>query len=96
MSALPECLISLREQLEDEPSKTNAWKVINDYLKFFHVEGVQNDLWLMLVGALTSDETDRLETGRQKHDLIFFYEYTLMFVNAVAVLKEKRAHKGKV
>lgn len=95
MSALPEGIINLREKLESEASKTNAWKIIIEYLKFFHVEGVQNDLWLMLVGALTSDETDRLETGRQKHDLIFFYEYTLMFVDAVAVLKEKRDQKGK-
>ena len=90
MSALPECLLNLRDQLECERSKSAAWKVINDYLNFFHVEGIQNDLWLMLIGALTSDDLDNLKTGRQKHNLIFFYEYTLMFVDAVAVLREKR------
>lgn len=72
MSALPECLVNLREQLECERSKSTAWKVINDYLNFFHMEGIQNDLWLMLISALTCDEMENLETGRLKHDLIFF------------------------
>jgi hypothetical protein len=95
MSALPEFLLDLQKKLSEKRTKAAAWEAIEGYFSFFGMEGLEKDLWQMLVGTLTSDEMDSLEKGRERHDLIFFYEYTLLFAEATYLLLQHHRQKHK-
>jgi hypothetical protein len=93
MCALPPYLQNLHQKLLTETTPTTAHTIISEYLRFFGIEGVQEDLWQLLVGALSSDEVQGLDTGRHRHDLIFFYEFTMLFVKAVDMLHKESVEK---
>lgn len=95
MSALPEYLINLQEHLSQKQTKAAAWAIIDEYISFFGKEGINNDLWKLLVGALGSDELEGMEKARERYNLIFFFEYTQLFVVAVHLLYEKRTRKKR-
>ncbi|HEV7331892.1 MAG TPA: hypothetical protein VGN63_12705 [Flavisolibacter sp.] len=95
MSALPEKLHSFHRNLHQDRSKAAAWAIIDDYFSFFNYEAWRKDLWQMLVGTLTSEQMDQLEKGMDRHNLFFFYEYTVLLLEAVDLLREKREGKGK-
>jgi len=95
MSALPEFLLDLQKKLLEERTKAAAWDIIEEYFSFFGMECLKKDLWQMLVGTLTCDEIDGLEKGRDRHNLIFFYEYTLLFAQATYLLLQYYQQKHK-
>jgi len=85
MSALPPFLIGLQQKLAEEKTKGSAWKIIDEYFSFFSRECIDEELWRLTVGVLTND-TIELEKANDRHDIIFFFEYTKMFYEAVHLL----------
>jgi hypothetical protein len=95
MSVLPKILVELRNGLKETKSKEAAWKVIEEYCSFFGLETVHNELWLLTAAALTNDEVEEAEKAQGRQDLIFFFEYTKMLMEAVYLLYEKRREKRR-
>ena len=86
MTLLPEILTDLRQELAATQTKESAWNIIDEYFQFFGLEDVHNELWLLTAGTLTNDEMQPSQNGIDRHNLIFFFEYTKMFFEAVHLL----------
>ncbi|MFC0774280.1 hypothetical protein [Terrimonas alba] len=88
MSALPPFLIKLEQQLKDAKTKQAAWDIINEYFSFFDMTGINKELWMLTVGTLTNEEME-VQNVKDRHNIIFFYEYTRLFYQAVFLLYNK-------
>ena len=90
MGILPEILINLRQDLIKNQTKESAWNIIDEYFFFFGLDDIHNELWMLIVGTLTNEEMEQFKKGIDRHNLIFFFEYTKMFFEAVQLLHDKR------
>jgi hypothetical protein len=90
MTLLPQILINLRQELAAKQTKESAWNIIDEYFHFFGLDDVHNELWLLTAGTLTNDEMQPSQNGIDRHNLIFFYEYTKMFFEAVHLLHKQK------
>jgi len=93
MNLLPETLTHLHQELAARQTKESAWNIIDEYFSFFSLEDVHNELWLLTAGTLTNEEEQFSQKAIDRSNLIFFFEYTKMFFEAVQVLHNK--HKKK-
>ena len=93
MSILPETLNNLRQDLVKNQTKQSAWNIIDEYFSFFGLDDVYHELWVLNAGTLTNDEIQQSKNGIDRDNLIFFFEYTKMFFEAVDCLYNK--HKKK-
>ena len=93
MSALPSFLIQLHQQLAENKTKESAWAIVQEYLSFFGVSGAEKDLWQMLVASLVNNEMDEFKSTRHRYDLIFFFEFTMMFMESVDLLNQQHNKK---
>jgi len=92
---LPQALLQLQEQLHQQPSAATAWPVLQEYFACYNQQDIRHELELMLVGSLTNDEMHQLKQGKERHNLFFFYAFTLLFMDAVQVLgNSERKLKG--
>jgi hypothetical protein len=94
MNTLPETLNNLRQDLIKNQTKESAWNIIDKYFNFLGLDDIHNELWVLTVGTLTNDEMQQFEKGIERHNLIFFFEYTKMFFEAVDLLYNKRKKKS--
>jgi hypothetical protein len=94
MTTLSSTLTQLADELSQHKSKECAWNIMNEYFSFFDKESIQNELWTMTVGTLTNDEMRRTEKGKDRLDLVFFFEYTKLFFDAAFFLYSLRRDKG--
>jgi hypothetical protein len=94
MGILPEALKDLRRDLIKNQTKESAWNIIYEYFSFLGLDDIHNELWVLTVGTLTNDEMQQFEKGIERHNLIFFFEYTKMFFEAVDLLYNKRNKKS--
>ncbi len=92
MSILPGILNKLREDLAENQTKKAAWNIIDEYFRFFGLVDIHNELWILTAGTFTNEEMGQLQMGIDRHNLIFFFEYTKMFFEAVDLLHNK--HKN--
>jgi hypothetical protein len=92
MSALPPFLINLQQQLTTKQTKQAAWDIIDEYFSFFDQDSINDELWMLTVAALTNDEMD-MKKAKDRHNSIFFFEYTKMFYEAVHLLHNKNKKK---
>lgn len=95
MSALPKILITLQQELAEKRTKEAAWAVVEEYFSFFGKERVQNDLWLLTAGALSSEHIDEMEKACKRHDTLFFYEYTKMLIEAMHLIWEQHEQRKR-
>ena len=95
MHSLPEHLEHIKQTLLHKKNKKAAWAVIDEYFHFIGVESIKEELWILTKGAITNDLMDQSKKGADRHNLIFGYEFLLLFFDAVKVLHEKREHKQK-
>jgi hypothetical protein len=73
--------------------KESAWRVVHEYFRIFEDKDPQELLWFMLTTALRADNE---EIGaRQRGDLIFFYEYSVLFLKAVNFLHQDHENSKK-
>jgi len=89
MSILPETLSQLHQELAAKQTKESAWNIIDEYFSFFGLEDVHHELWLLTAGTLTNEEEQFSEKAIDRSNLIFFFEYTKMFFEAVQLLHDK-------
>ncbi len=93
ISILPQTLNNLRRALAKNQTKESAWNIIDEYFSFFGLDDVYHELWVLTAGTLTNDEIQQSKNGLDRHNLIFFFEYTKMFFEAVLLLHDN--HKKK-
>jgi hypothetical protein len=86
MTILPEILNDLRQELAEKQTKEAAWDIIDEYFSFIDLDGIHNELWLLTAGTLTNDEMGPSQKAINRKNLIFFFEFTKMFFEAVHVL----------
>ena len=95
MHSLPEHLQRMKQALLHKKNKKAAWTVINEYFHFIGIESIKEELWILTKGTITNDLMDQSKNGKDRHNLIFGYEFLLLFFDAVKVLHDKREHKQK-
>ncbi len=88
MHSQPTYLQRMKEALRQKKSKKAARAVIHEYFSFMGLEGIREELWILTKGAITNDLVEQSDNGKDRHDLIFGYEFLLLFVDAVWVLYE--------
>jgi hypothetical protein len=95
MSTLPEQHHTFKQQLSDKPTKQQLWKIINDFISFFSTESIKEELWFLPIGTLSSNQVMEVDKGIGRHNRIFFYEHSSLFINAVNRLYQQREKKKK-
>lgn len=88
MCTLPGILKELHEQFTSQPGEATAQKILEQYFSYVNVTQVQEQLWELTHGTITNELLDT-QTGADRHNLIFFYEYTRLFLSAVYFLYGK-------
>ncbi len=91
-ATLPPALMALHEALanaRNAPARRQAaMAIIKEYFSYFGPTGMRADMWQLLVAALTNDNMPGLNQPTGLSNLLFFYEFTLMMVDAAAVMNE--------
>ncbi|RXK61781.1 hypothetical protein ESA94_01860 [Lacibacter luteus] len=93
MSTLPKTLRNYKQQLTENPTKQQLWAIIQDYIRYYSAEGIKEELWMLTIGVLSSDHMDEVEKGLDRHNRIFFYEHSLLFIDAVHQLYQQQEKK---
>jgi len=93
MNLLPETLSNLRQELADKQTNESAWNIIAEYFSFFGLDDVHNELWLVTAGTLTNEEMQHQQKATDRQNLIFFFEYTKMFFEAVYLLHNQQKNE---
>jgi hypothetical protein len=83
MSA-PSILKKLQQEFESRP-QTAAKKIVEDYFSYVNAGQVQEKLWELTQGTLTNQLLDT-QTAMDRHNTLFFYEYSKLFISAVYYL----------
>ena len=93
MNTLPGVLKELHRQFTEEPTKAVAKEILEHYFSYNDATMVQDHLCDLLHGNLTNELLAGTQTAMDRHNLIFFYEYTSMFIHAVFFLYNKPTEK---
>lgn len=65
-------------------------------MRFYSAEGIKEELWLLTVGFLSSDQMEEGEKGIDRYNRIFFYEHSSLFIDAVNQLYlQQKTKKSK-
>jgi len=91
MSTLPGILKELHQQFTETPVEATANRIMEQYFSYCDAEHVQDELWALTHGAITNELLTDTQTAAERHNLIFFYEYTSLFIKAVYYLHGKTA-----
>ena len=87
---LPAVLMEMREALihsgEGEAKQKAARDIVEEFHDFFGVEGMRQDMWKLLSAAITNVAAAGMEDASQRYNLLFFYEFVLVFSDAVYIL----------
>jgi hypothetical protein len=88
-AVMPAPVLSLQEalvQAGDTPTaRQAALAIVEEYYGFFGCTGMRQDMWVLLSSAMSND-TSCLSTAGERYKLLFFYEFTLVLMDAVYVL----------
>jgi len=93
MHSLPNYLENMKQELLNKGNKKAAWNVIHEYFDFMGMEAIGEELWIMTKGVITNDLMEQSEKGQDRHDIIFNYEFMLLFFDAVKLLHDKWEQK---
>ncbi|SRR6266498_5358647 len=93
MNLLPETLNNPHQELAAKQTKESAWNIIDEYFRFFGLADVHHELWVLTAGTLTNEEMQKSQKAIDRSNLIFFFEYTKMFFEAVQLLHLHNKHK---
>ena len=79
------------------PDNKTARDIISHYFEFIDVKDIHQELWELTVGLLTNDEFNESAKGRDRLNVMYFFEFTKLFVEAVHTLyqPEKRKRRTK-
>lgn len=93
MSTLPPTHRRYKQLLSGNPTKKELWEIIQDFIQVYSAEGVKEELWLLTVGTLSSDHMEQVKDGIRRHNRLFFYEHSLLFIEAVNQLYQQQQKK---
>ena len=80
--------------LQATEEKKYAWKILHEFFEIFDKDGPQELLWFMLSSAMKLES--EVVGGRERSNLLFFYDYSIPFFQAVFFLyKDHLEKKGK-
>lgn len=87
---MPPEIQDMRQELSHAANKEDAQKaataIVKEYISYFGVNGVRNDMWVLLSGTLGQADVNYMAKAVERYNLFFFYEFTLLFMDAVNVL----------
>ncbi len=89
MHSLPDYLEDMKQELLGKGTEEAAWSIIDEYFHFMGIEGIKEELWILTKGTITNDLMDQSGKGNDRHNLIFGYEFLVLFFSAVKVLHAK-------
>ena len=89
MILLPPILNKLHQELAANQTKESAWNIINEYFNCFDLENVHEELWLLTASTIANVELEHSQKALDRQNLIFFFEYTKMFFEAIYLLHNK-------
>ncbi len=97
--ALPQQLILLFERMQELAAKPSGQKaalaVVQEYYSFFGPAGMRKDMWQLYSAAMCNRHLPGLQESDERYNLLFFYEFTLMLLDAVYLL-HCNGHPGKL
>ena len=93
MHSLPEYLEEMKHKLATKNSEKAAWKIVDEYFRFTGIESIREELWILTKGTITNDLMEQSEKGVDRHNLIFGYEFLILFFDAIKVLHDKWSKK---
>lgn len=89
-ATLPPALMALHDALanagNDTARRQVAMAIIKEYFSYFGPTGMRTDMWQLLAATLTNDLMPVFKEAQQCSNLLFFYEFTLMMMDAVLVI----------
>ena len=89
-ATLPEVLLQLAEDFNEQTNlaakQTAAAAILKEYFFCYRLPEVRRFMWQLLAGSLSSGKMPGLRKAAARHELIFFYEFTLMLMDAVDCL----------
>ena len=91
MSTLPGILKQLHQQFTAMPNPTTAKQIMEQYFSYNNAIEAQQQLWELTHGSITNELLADTQTATDRHNLIFFYEYTSLFLQAVYFIHGKTA-----
>jgi hypothetical protein len=88
-ATLPQALVQLQEALANANNESSrreaALDIIHQYYSHFGPAGMRAEMWKLLAGALGNKPRKK---DRHGQNLFFFYEFTLMLMDAGWVVNE--------
>ena len=85
---LPAVLKAMHKELVNAAGKAAARRaalaIVKEYHGFFAVAGIRSDMCLLLNAAMGRADMETI--AQEQHNLHFFYEFTLLFMDAVYIL----------
>jgi hypothetical protein len=76
-------------------SKSQLRKIIEDYFRYYTAQGIKDELWMLTVAILSSDQAPEAETGNHRNSRLHFYEQSILFIEAVHQLYQQQEKKSK-
>ena len=90
---LPQLLSGMQQELAHAKGAaariTAAIKIIDEYISFFGGDGMRSDMQQLLSAAIGKPGAQLLSQEAAQQDLVFFYEFTLLYFDAVYVVHGK-------
>lgn len=83
-------MLTLHQKLHACQNKKAAWEIVEEYFTCFSMQTVNKDLWTMLFASITKNEEVPMQKGVERENLIFFYQFTLLMIEAVQLLQSKK------
>ena len=90
MNLLPATLQTLQQELETTNSPDTAHRILAEYFSFFSLPSIYRELWMLAGATLSNDTINQYNTPPARSDLIFFYEFTKLMMEAAATLVHSR------
>lgn len=76
-------------------SKDQLWNIIKDYFRYYTAPGIKDELWMLTIAILSSDQAPEVETGNDCNSRLHFYEQSILFIEAVNQLYRQHEKKKK-
>jgi hypothetical protein len=74
-------------------SKGELWNVVEEYFRYYTARGIKDELWMLTVAILSSDQAPEVETGNLRNSRLHFYEHSILFIEAVNQLYQQQETK---
>lgn len=93
MSAIPAHLQNMHAQFTSQPCAATAKHIVAEFFSYIDPARVQEQLWELTHGTITNSLLDT-QTAMHRHNLLYFYEYGRLFIEAVYYLHREGAKAG--